>query len=153
MKNLKSFLWLLVPIILSFIFYMLWIVAFEAFRRNFKFPLGYYPSPPKFTILELIVYNGTQLIFVLALFFTLFKFFKTGLLKILSLQVNYKRCWFLGIIVGWIFTCYFLFAESMFLCCPGLFPDLIQPWYWLIIPEFGILGMVGLVFLTIVFRK
>lgn len=153
LKNLKSILWLLMPVLTSLIVYFLWVMAFGAFRHYFKFPLGDYPSPAKLTIVELIVYNGIQLLFVLGLFFIVAKLFKVGLLKALSSQQNYKKAWFSGIVIGWLFTSYVLFAESLFFCCPGLFPELIQPWYWLTIPEFGILGLVGLVYLIMVFRK
>lgn len=153
LKNLKSVLWLLMPVVTSIIVCVLWIMTLGAFRHYFKFPLGYYPSPPKLTIVELIVYNGIQLVFVLALFFIVAKLFKVGLLKALSSQHNYKKAWFSGIVIGWIFTCYILFAGAMFSCCPGIFLDLIQPWYWLTIPEFGILGLVGLAYLVMVFRK
>lgn len=153
LKNLKSILWLLLPIFLSVLIHFVWLMGLGLVRNFFDFPLGDYPQPSHLSFADLIVYNGVQLIFVLALFFIIGKLFKVSLLKILGFQSARRKIWFSGIVIGWLFTCYVLFAESMFFCCPGLFPEVIQPWYWLTIPEFAILGVVGLIYLVMVFRK
>ncbi len=147
LKNLKSILWLILPILASISIHAIWLFGLGFVKHYFDFPVGDNGSPSAPTISQLIIYNGIQLAFVLGLFFVLVKIFKKALHKTIENQHSLKKLWFSGIFVGWLITCYFLFVESMFFCCPGFMPEVIQPWYWLTIPEFGILGLIGLGYL------
>lgn len=148
LKILKSFIWLILPIIASILIHFIWLLCLGFIRGYFDFPIGDDNSPLVPKISQLIIYNGIQLISVLGLFFLLVRLFKKALQKTLENQKTHVRLWFSGIFISWVFTCYLLFVESMFFCCPGFMPEVIHPWYWLTIPEFGILGLIGLGFLT-----
>ena len=147
LKNLKSFLWVILPILASILVHFIWLFCLGLIRGYFDFPIGDEGTPSAPTIIQLLIYNGIQLVFVLGLFFVLVKLFKKALHKTLENQKSHMKLWFSGIVVGWLIACYFVLVESIFFCCPGIMPEVIQPWYWLTIPEFGILGLIGLGYL------
>ena len=147
MNNIKNLLWLLFPIIASVVIHAIWLFVLGLIRKSLEFPVGDINPPSEQTITQLVIYNGIQLLFVLFLFYALVKLFKKSLHQIILNTQKHQKLWFSGILTGWIITCFVLFVESMFFCCPGFIPDLIQPWYWLTIPEFAILGLIGMGYL------
>ena len=150
---------LLSPILWFFI----WLMLIKTFRGFFTYPWGdlnsYTPA-----LKDLVIYNIIQFVFIAMFFWLAVKIYKFALIKLKWINLNTKnaentywkllksttiksrfRITFL-ILIG--LMCLFLtFSMAEFFCCPGLFPEAPNSYWWLTLPEFLLFGGLGAIYL------
>jgi len=136
----------LVPLFLSMGAMLLMIFVFGAYRSIFSFPWGddgsYYPVP----IRDLVIYNTTQLIFLTLVFLAALYFYNRSIKKQLNSSYS-KTSILIAALSSWIIYNINALATASFFCCPGLFPEVFNAWYWMTYPEFVVFTIVGAIYI------
>ena len=129
----------LVPFGICLITFFVWLNVFSVFRNSFADPFGNDGSPTFPDSRELLIYNGVQFIF-LAILFVACAYIYSRFIKHIE-GPTWKVLLTIGI--SWALWTFVTYGLATFFCCPGLFPDAFNKFYWLTLPEFILLGMLG----------
>ena len=135
-----------VPLILSTLSFVAWMMSFGLFRSLFDFPWGNDKSPYPLSARELLIYNGVQVFFVILLFLASIFIYRWSLNK-LTICNTAKHSAFIAITLSWLFFSFSAFNLAQFFCCPGLFPEVFNSLWWLTKPEFIVFSALGEIYL------
>ena len=148
MKKTIEFLGLaLLPLILSVLAFLVWLFSFSIFRHFFRFPFGDSPSAYPLSLRELVIYNGIQLLFVCLLFIVSISIYRWAANK-LAICKTARRGALVTISISWIIFSFLAYSMAWFFCCPGLFPEVANPYWWLTLVEFAVFAILGLAYLV-----
>lgn len=144
MKKIKDlFVLALLPLILSVLTFFLWLFSFTVFRHFFRFPFGDSPSSYPLSLYELVIYNGIQLLFVCLLFLVSISIYRWAANK-LAICKTARRGALVTLSISWIIFSYLAYSLAWFFYCPGLFPEVANPLWWITLVEFAFLAILGL---------
>jgi hypothetical protein len=136
----------LLPLILSVLMFFLWLFSFTVFRHFFRFPFGDYPSSYPLSSNELAIYNGIQLLFVCLLFLVSISLYRWAANK-LAICKTANQWALVTISISWIIFSFLAYSMAGFFCCPGLFPEVANPFWWLTLVEFAAFALLGSIYL------
>jgi hypothetical protein len=136
----------LLPLILSVLVFFLWLFSFTVFRHFFRFPFGDYPSSYPLSSRELVIYNGIQLLFVCLLFLVSISLYRWAANK-LAICKTVNKWTLVTISISWIIFSFLAYSMAGFFCCPGLFPEVANPFWWLTLVEFAAFALLGSIYL------
>ena len=138
-SQIKHFVLFLLPFVLCIFACLILLRGFGLFQQYFSYPIGSDGSPTFPSTRELVIYNGVQFIF-LAILFVACAYIYSRFIKHIE-----GPAWkvLLTIGISWALWTFVTYGLATFFCCPGLFPDAFNKFYWLTLPEFILLGMLG----------
>lgn len=136
----------LLPLILGIFGFLAWLNSFSIFRRFFKFPFGDSPSSYPLSLRELVIYNGIQLLFVCLLFIVSITVYR-WLANKLTICKTARRSALITICLSWLIFSFLSYYMAGLYCCPGLFPAVANPLWWLTSIEFAVIAVLGLIYL------
>jgi hypothetical protein len=149
MKKIIDLLTLaLLPLILSVLAFFLWLLSFTVFRHFFRFPFGDSPSSYPLSLRELVIYNGIQLLFVCLLFLVSISIYRWSANK-LAIFKTARRGALVTISISWVIFSYLAYSMAWFFCCPGLFQEVANPYWWLTLVEFAVFAILGVTYINI----
>ena len=137
----------LLTLILSVLAFFLWLFSFTVFRHFFRFPFGDSPSSYPLSLRDLVIYNGIQLLFVCLLFLASIRIYRWTANK-LAISKTSKRGALVTISISWVIFSFLAYSMAWFFCCPGLFPEVANPYWWLTLVEFAVFAILGLAYLV-----
>lgn len=138
----------LLPLLMSVIAFFLWLFSFTVFRHFFRFPFGDSPSSYPLSLLDLVIYNGIQLLFVCLLFVISISIYRWAANK-LAICKTARRGALVTISISWIIFSFLAYSLAWFFCCPGLFPEVANPLWWLTLVEFAVFAILGTTYINI----
>ncbi|CAN4271139.1 hypothetical protein MCEZLEM10_00823 [Methylophilaceae bacterium] len=141
-KIIDLFTLALLPLILVLFALITWLFSFGIFRRFFKFPLGDSPSSYPLSLGELVIYNGIQLLFVCLLFLVSISIYRWVANK-LAICKTARRGALVTLSISWVIFSFLAYSMAGFFCCPGLFPEVANPLWWLTLVEFAVFAIFG----------
>jgi magnesium-transporting ATPase (P-type) len=91
---------------------------------------------------DLVIYNGIQLLFVCLLFVISISIYRWAANK-LAISKTARRGALVTISISWIIFSFLAYSMAWFFCCPGLFPEVANPYWWLTLVEFAVFAIAG----------
>jgi hypothetical protein len=146
-KTIDLFALAFKPLLMSLFVFIVWIFSFELFRHFFKFPFGDSPSSYPLSLREIVIYNGIQLLFVCLLFLVATRIYR-WVANNLSICKRARRSALLTTILSWVIFSFLSYNMAGFFCCPGLFPEVANPLWWLTSLEFAAFAILGSAYLV-----
>ena len=132
----------LLPLVLGIFAFLAWLFGFSVFRHFFKFPFGDSPSSYPLSLRELVIYNGVELLFVCLLFLVSISIYRWAANK-LAICKAARRGALVTISISWVIFSYLSYSMAGLTCCPGLFPEVANPLWWLTLVEFTFFAILG----------
>jgi hypothetical protein len=145
-KTIDLIILFLLPLILSILVFFLWLFSFGMFRHFFKFPFGDRPSSYPLSMGELTIYNGIQLLFLCLLFIASITIYR-WLANKLNICKTARRSALITICLSWLIFSFLSYSMAGLYCCPGLFPAVANPLWWLTSLEFAVIAFLGSIYL------
>ena len=143
MQNLvKNILLLLVAFGVCFVTFFFLLKIFNLVRSSFPYPFGTDGSSTFPDLRAQIIFNSIQFI-ALAILFAASAYIYGIFIKHIE---GTKRLAFLALSISWVLWSILSCCLATFLCCPGLFPDVFNSFYWLTYPEFIFFGLLGMAY-------
>jgi hypothetical protein len=136
----------LLTLILSLLAFFLWLFSFTVFRHFFRFPFGDSPSSYPLSLRDLIIYNGIQLLFVCILFLASISIYRWAV-NVISKTA--RRGALVAISISWVIFSFLAYSMAWFFCCPGLFAEVANPYWWLTLVEFAVFAILGITYINI----
>jgi hypothetical protein len=138
----------LLPLILGIFVFLAWLFSFSIFRHFFKFPFGDSPSSYPLSLRELVIYNGIQLLFVCLLFLVSISIYRWAANK-LAICKTARRGALVTLSISWVIFSFLAYSMAWFFCCPGLFPEVANPFWGLTLVEFAVFAILGVTYINI----
>ena len=138
----------LLPLLMSVLAFFLWLFSFTVFRHFFSFPFGDSPSSYPLSLHELVIYNGIQLLFVCLLFLVSISIYRLAANK-LAICKTARQGALVTISISWIIFSFLAYSMAGLNCCPGLFPEVANPLWWLTLVEFAVFAILGTTYINI----
>ena len=143
-KTIDLIILFLLPLFLSILVFFLWLFSFSMFRHFFKFPFGDSPSSYPISLRELTIYNGIQFLSVCLLFILSINVYR-WLANKLTICKTSRRSGLITICLSWLIFSFLSYSMAGLYCCPGLFPAVANPLWWLTALEFAVIAALGLI--------
>jgi hypothetical protein len=147
-KIMDLFVLAILPLILSVLAFCLWLFSFTVLRHFFRFPFGDSPSSYPLSLRDLVIYNGIQLLFVCLLFLASISIYRWAANK-LAISKTARRGALVTTSISWIIFSFLAYSMAWFFCCPGLFPEVANPYWWLTLVEFAVFAILGVTYINI----
>lgn len=138
----------LFPLFMSVLAFFLWLFSFTVFRHFFRFPFGDSPSSYPLSLGKLFIYNGIQLLFVCLLFLASITIYRWAANK-LAICKTARRGALVTLSISWVIFSFLAYSMAWFFCCPGLFPEVANPLWWLTSLEFVVFAILGASYINI----
>ena len=135
----------LLPLFMSVLAFFLWLFSFTVFRHFFRFPFGDSPSSYPLSLRDLVIYNGIQLLFVCLLFLISISIYRWAANK-LAICKTARRGALVTITISWVIFSFLAYSMAWFFCCPGLFAEVANPYWWLTLVEFAVFAILGVTY-------